>query len=115
MSDKVRIFINSNRGKLEAFEIDSADLYTIQVSATEDLESSLPFDPTEYLIRTREKEGWRIILGCEIIGRLTEKHHDLTITKQYYKKRGAELRPLKLPPPNELIEMGFEPREAYYK
>jgi hypothetical protein len=111
----MRIFINSNRGKLEAFEIASGDVYTIQVSVAEELESNLPFDPIEYLIKMKEKEGWRIILGCEVIGRLTEKRHDITTVKQYYKKYGAELKPLMLPQPNELIELGFEPREAYYK
>jgi hypothetical protein len=90
--DKIRIFINS-RGKLESFAIKPENLYVIQVAVSEDLKD-MPFDPIETLIKDREKEEWKIILGCDVIGRFTEKRHDLTIVKQYYKLYGTELYPL---------------------
>jgi hypothetical protein len=109
MDNKIRIFINSN-GKLEAFAIDAADLFTVRVVIAREMEQDSRFGSiVEYMIRQREREGWDILSRCNVIGRLTGGHPDQDIIsiKQYYKKRDAEITPLPLPEHERLMELGL--------
>jgi hypothetical protein len=100
MTDNVIFCINSG-GSLEYFEIDPSDLFCIRVVISREMERDARFSYiVDSMIRQREREGWRVILGCDKIGRFTSTHpgHDYISIKQYYKRYGAELTPVPEPP-----------------